>query len=94
MLLKIVKWLLIVVVALFALLYVGGWLLSPKFTVTRSVLVNAPPAKVYAFVVDPREWKKWAVWNRRDPAMQITYSGPPSGAGAGWAWQSAKGTVA
>jgi uncharacterized protein YndB with AHSA1/START domain len=89
MLLKIVKWLLIVVVALFALLYVGGWLLSPKFTVTRSVHVNAPPAKVYAFVVDPREWKKWTVWNRRDPAMQITYSGPPSGAGAGWAWQSA-----
>lgn len=85
---RIVKWLLGVVIVLAAVLLIGGWLLSPKFTVTRSVSVNAPPAKVYALVVDPREWKRWTVWNRRDPAMEITYSGPPSGVGAGWAWKS------
>lgn len=85
---KLLKWVLGVLVLLVAVLLVGGWLLSPKFTVTRSMVVNAPPAKVYALVVDPREWKKWTVWNRRDPAMQITYSGPPSGTGAGWAWKS------
>ena len=29
------------------------------------------------------------MWNQRDPAMAITYSGPPSGTGAGWEWRSA-----
>jgi len=85
---KIVKWLLGLVVLLALVLVGGGALLSPRFTVVRSVVVNAPPDKVYALVADPRRWKEWTVWNQRDPSMQITYSGPPSGAGAGWAWQS------
>jgi uncharacterized protein YndB with AHSA1/START domain len=86
---KIVKWLFALLLALAAVLVVGGWLLSPKFVVTRSVLVQAPPDKVYALVAEPRRWKEWSVWNQRDPAMQITYSGPSAGAGAAWEWKSA-----
>lgn len=85
---KLLKWLLIVVLALAAVLLVGGMLLSPKFTVTRSVVINAPPEKIYPLIASPRQWTQWSVWNRRDPAMQITYSGPDSGAGAAWAWKS------
>jgi uncharacterized protein YndB with AHSA1/START domain len=86
--LKLLKWTAIVLVGLVALLFVGGSFLSPEFRAVRSTLVNAPPDKVYALLADPREWKRWTVWNQRDPAMAITYSGPASGAGAGWAWQS------
>jgi uncharacterized protein YndB with AHSA1/START domain len=86
--LKVLKWLAIVLVALVAVLFVGGYALSPEFRVLRSTTVNATPDKVYALVADPREWKRWTVWNQRDPAMAITYSGPASGVGAGWAWQS------
>jgi len=85
---KIVKWLLAVVLLLAAVLVLGGYLLSPKFVVSRSVSIAAPPDKVYALVADPRRWKDWTVWNRRDPAMKMDYSGPPSGAGAAWSWQS------
>jgi uncharacterized protein YndB with AHSA1/START domain len=85
---KFLKWLLIVVLALAAVVLVGGMLLSPKFTVTRSVVINAPPEKIYPLIASPRQWTQWSVWNRRDPAMQITYSGPDSGAGAAWAWKS------
>lgn len=78
-----------VVVVLFALgLVLGGMALPPTFQVSRSVLVQAPPEKVYALVVDPHEWKRWSVWNQRDPAMKIDYSGPPAGVGAAWAWTS------
>jgi uncharacterized protein YndB with AHSA1/START domain len=87
--LKLLKWLLIVVLGLAALLFVGGYALSPQFKAVRSVTINAPADKVYALLADPREWKRWSVWNRRDPAMAITYSGPPSGAGAAWEWKSA-----
>jgi uncharacterized protein YndB with AHSA1/START domain len=89
MLLKALKWILIAVVALALVLVVGGMLLSPKFSVSRTQTVKASPEKVYALVASPRAWKQWSVWNRRDPAMAITYSGPESGAGAVWAWKSA-----
>lgn len=66
----------------------GGMLLSPKFTVTRSVVVNASAERVYALVASPRQWRHWSVWNQRDPAMQISYEGPEAGPGAVWAWKS------
>ncbi len=82
------KWTAVIVVLLSVGLVAGGMMLPPTFQVSRSVTVNAPPDKVYALVADPRGWKLWSLWNQRDPAMKIVYSGPESGAGAAWAWQS------
>jgi len=83
-----IKRLAITLVALVALLFAGGLALSGNFTAVRSTTVKAPADKVYALVADPREWKRWSVWNQRDPAMAITYSGPPAGSGAAWEWKS------
>jgi uncharacterized protein YndB with AHSA1/START domain len=85
---KWLKWAAIGLIALVLLFVAGGYALSPKFNVTRSTTIAAPGDKVYGLIADPREWKRWSVWNQRDSAMQITYSGPPSGAGAAWAWTS------
>lgn len=85
------KWLIRVVgavVALIVVLAAIGFVLPSQFKVQRAVTIAAPPDKVYAFIADPRQWKAWSVWNRRDPAMQMQYSGAASGAGAKWAWQS------
>lgn len=89
MLIRALKWLLALILALVLVIAIGGMLLSPKFQVTRTQQVQAPPDKVYALVVAPRAWQQWSVWNRRDPAMTIAYSGPESGVGAAWDWQSA-----
>ena len=86
---RFLKWLLIAVIALAVLLIGGSYLISPKFNVTRSTVVNASPDKIYPLVAAPKAWKQWSVWNQRDPAMQITYSGPESGKGAAWEWKSA-----
>ncbi len=76
-------------IALLALvLVVGGYFLSPKFTVERRITIQAPAERVFALVADPREWKRWGVWNQRDPSMAIEYSGPASGVDAVWAWKS------
>jgi uncharacterized protein YndB with AHSA1/START domain len=83
------KWLAGIVIGLAVLLFGGALLLPSGFTVVRSTEVAAPPEKVWALLQDPREWKRWAVWNRRDPGMAIRYSGPSAGAGAAWAWNSA-----
>jgi len=85
------KWLVRTIAALVGLavlLLAIGFVLPPQFRVERTVNINAPADKVYALIADPREWKRWTVWNQRDPAMKIQYSGAASGAGAGWAWQS------
>jgi uncharacterized protein YndB with AHSA1/START domain len=88
---KTIKWIkriLLTLLVLIGALYGGGLLLSPKFVVTRSVVVAAPADKVYGLVADPKQWKQWSVWNQRDPAMAIEYSGPATGVGAAWSWKS------
>jgi uncharacterized protein YndB with AHSA1/START domain len=86
--LKVLKWLVIVLIGLIVLLFAGGYALSPEFKAVRSLTVSAPAQKIYPLIADPRQWKNWTVWNRRDPAMTMTYSGAPSGAGAAWEWKS------
>jgi uncharacterized protein YndB with AHSA1/START domain len=83
--LRIVGVLLGVVVILLGI----GFVLPSTFRVERSVEVRAPADRIYSLIASPREWTRWTVWNRRDPAMKIDFSGPPSGAGARWSWQSA-----
>lgn len=85
---KFLKWALGGVLGLVALLALGGMFLSGTFQVSRSTLVAAPAERIYPLVAEPRRWKDWSVWNQRDPAMAITYSGPPSGVGAVWEWKS------
>lgn len=85
---KAIQWTL-AVVGIAALLVVGaGFFLPTSFAVERSVVVDAPADRVFNLVVDPREWKRWTVWNQRDPDMEISYGGPPFGQGARWSWIS------
>jgi uncharacterized protein YndB with AHSA1/START domain len=86
--LKLLKWVLGIFVGLCVLLLAGGLLLPSGFKVVRSAGIAAPPDAVYALVADPRAWARWGVWTQRDPRMQISYSGPPTGAGAVWEWKS------
>ena len=85
---KFVQWTLAVIGAI-ALLAVGaGFFIPSTFLVQRSIDINATPKKVYDLVVEPKRWKDWSVWTKRDPDMRITYSGPPFGMGARWSWVS------
>lgn len=89
MLKKLLKALFTLVAVIGLVLTAGSLLLPGEFHVERRLQVAATPEQVYEQIADPRRWKAWSVWNRRDPAMQITYEGPPSGAGAVWSWRSA-----
>jgi len=85
------RWLLRIAAALVVLVVVlaaVGFMLPSRFHVERSVEIGAPAGKIYGLIADPHEWKRWTVWNQRDPAMKMAYSGPASGVGAGWSWVS------
>lgn len=57
-----------------------------EFRVSRSALIAAPSAKVYAQVNELRKWEAWNPWGKLDPAMKLTYDGPPAGNGASYHW--------
>ncbi len=60
--------------------------MADTFTVQRSTTIQAPPAGVYAHVVDLRRWSAWSPWEDLDPSMRKSYSGPESGPGAVYSW--------
>jgi uncharacterized protein YndB with AHSA1/START domain len=66
----------------------AGFFLPSRFDVSRSIVIEAPAEKVYDLVADPRLWKGWSAWHRRDPGIEVDYSGPPFGQGAKWSWNS------
>lgn len=57
------------------------------YTVERSVEIEAPAERVYREVADFHRWSTWSPWEDVDPAMQRSYSGAESGAGAVYAWK-------
>ncbi|MEY4748676.1 MAG: hypothetical protein RIQ60_890 [Pseudomonadota bacterium] len=72
---------------LLGLVLVIAALRPASFRVERSLLVNAPPDRVYPLLADFHRWTAWSPWEAMDPAMQRNYSGAPQGLGAAYAWQ-------
>ena len=60
------------------------------FRVQRSITVKTPPDRIYPHIADFRAWGAWSPWERKDPAMKRTFSGPASGVGAAYAWEGNK----
>lgn len=85
---KIIQWTLAVIGTIVLVVVAAGFLIPSTFAVQRSIDINASPRKIYDLVVEPKKWQEWSVWTKRDPNMRITYSGPPFGMGAKWAWVS------
>ena len=61
-----------------------------EFRVARSTTISASPQTVFAQVDDLRKWEGWNPWQKIDPAMKLTFSGPPTGPGASYAWAGNK----
>ena len=75
------------VLALTALLLAGlGALLPRHWHVEQSVMINAPPAAVHAWVSDLRHWPDWAQWNQAELAPKNQVSTPSTGVGAKLTW--------
>lgn len=56
------------------------------FEVKRTIVIQAPPAKISGYLNDFHQWTVWSPWERLDPGMRRTFSGPPRGQGAVYAW--------
>ncbi len=60
------------------------------FRIERSTTIKAPPEKVFALINDFHQWEAWSPWEKIDPSIKRTYSGPRSGVGAVYEWAGNK----
>jgi hypothetical protein len=60
------------------------------FRVQRAASIKAPPEKIFPFINEFDRWSAWSPYEKKDPAMRRTRSGPASGKGAVYAWQGNK----
>lgn len=81
---------LLVVAGIIAALLVYAGTRPDSFRLERSIAIKAPPEKIFPLVNDFRNWTAWSPWEKRDPAMKRSYSGPQSGPGAAYGWEGNK----
>ncbi|MEK9802494.1 MAG: SRPBCC family protein [Curvibacter sp.] len=79
-------------ILLVAAVLLAGLLLWPftppdTFTVQRSRQIQASSDQVHALIHDLRAFNRWNPYDRKDPALQSSYSGPAAGPGARYAFK-------
>ncbi len=57
-----------------------------SFSVQRTTSIHAPPDKVFAMINDFHRWGEWSPWEKLDPEMKRTFTGPPAGQGTVYEW--------
>jgi hypothetical protein len=77
--------LLVLVIAIAAVLALAATQ-PDHYHIERSAMISAAPAAVFRQVNDFHRWDAWSPWERIDPAMKRTFTGPGSGKDAAYAW--------
>ena len=60
------------------------------FRVERTTSIKAPPEKIFPLLNDFQSWSAWSPYEKKDPAMKRTMSGPAAGKGAVYEWDGNK----
>ena len=79
------------IIALVVVLALAGVLIyaatrPDTFSVQRSLAIKAPPEKIFPLIENFHRWSEWSPYEKLDPEMKRSYSGPDSGPGAAYAW--------
>jgi hypothetical protein len=61
-----------------------------SFRVERSVVIAAPPERLFDRVNDLSAWAEWSPYEKKDPHMKRTYGDTTAGVGATYAWAGDK----
>lgn len=56
------------------------------FRVQRTIAIQAPPENIFPLIDDFHHWPSWSPWEKLDPNMKRTLSGPLSGVGSIYEW--------
>jgi hypothetical protein len=56
------------------------------YIVERSIVIAAPPERIYPQIADFHNWPSWSPWEGLDPDLERAYSGADSGTHAVYSW--------
>ena len=87
---KILKYAVLSLLALFGVLTVVGLCMPKEWSVERSVVVNADAGRIHAVVGNLESGPKWMPWFAEDPAIQVTFEGTAGQPGSAMIWTSEK----
>src|SRR6185369_7761670 len=80
------KKILLVIVLLVVVVLILAAFKPGNFSVQRTATIQAPPEKIFPFINDYHNWPQWSPWEKLDPNMKRTLSGPSSGQGSVYEW--------
>lgn len=90
MILKLVGGLVVLIVLFLA--YVSTR--TGVFRYERSGLIQAPPERIYPYISDLRKGGLWSPYEKRDPTLTRTFSGPEGAVGSKMDFDSSQGAGA
>jgi hypothetical protein len=77
----------ILIVALVAALLLYAASRPDTFRIQRSATMQAPPERIFPHLDSLKAWGPWSPWEKLDPDLRRTFSGPDSGKGATYEWE-------
>lgn len=81
-----IKIIVLVLVALVAAVLLFALTRPNALHVERTTSIKAPPERILPLISDFHSWSSWSPYEKRDPALQRTFSGAPNGKGAVYEW--------
>jgi polyketide cyclase/dehydrase/lipid transport protein len=69
------------------LVVVVGSRLPRAFTISRSIVIAAPPDEIHPFVNSFRNWPRWSSFDTADPDARFDTPEPSAGVGAKRTWK-------
>jgi Polyketide cyclase / dehydrase and lipid transport len=79
-----------VVAAIIVVVLAYAAMQSDRFQVQRSTSIKASANKIFPLINDLHAFNTWNPFDKKDPNIKGTYSGPSSGKGASYAFESSK----
>ena len=84
---RVFRIVLVLLTAFIAAVLIGGFMTPSEWRSEAEIEINAPISTVYEQVNTLKHWPTWTAWNPEVyPDLEISFSGPESGAGARYQW--------
>ena len=79
-----------VLISVSVLLILISFLLPNKYTITKTISINASPALCYMKIADLNFYKEWNPWAKMEPNASSIISGKPNTIGHQYTWDGKK----
>lgn len=87
---KILKKILIGIVALIAILLIVAAIAPKKYEIEKEIVINKPRTEVFNYIKSVKNQDNYGVWQLADPQMKKSYDGTDGTVGFKYSWESEK----